>query len=297
MTVLATPTITPTQPTLTPTQPTTKPTQTSVTGDGGDGGDTCRFNPSTSGASETGGKAGETISIPFIGNLGASECYPVVVVDISIVPAFDISGIMVSADKADIGPATQIPASPKAYYLDINWYWVRDADIKDIYITFSVDDEWMKQQGIVPENLVMMRYYDNSWHEIPTQITDHSNGRYYYVASASGVSYFAVTYKGATASTRTPISTLASQITIPQQTISESLTVEPTRVANLTTVPKTPVKTTTTIPPISSEESYEIPIIWIVIGIGAFIGFVLIALLVRRWWIRRQNPALFREYD
>jgi PGF-pre-PGF domain-containing protein len=275
--------------------PTTGPTPTSGTGDGGDGGDTCRFNPSTSGASETGGKAGETISIPFIGNLGASECYPVVVVDISIVPAIDISGIMVSADKANIGPATQIPGNSKAYYLDINWYWVRDAEVKDIFITFSVDEGWMKQQGIVPENLVMMRYYDNSWHEIPTHIEEHSNGRYYYVASASGVSYFAVTYKGALIPLT--MQTLASQITNPQQTLSESLTVEPTRLANLTTVPKTPVKTTTTVPPISSEEPCAIPLLWIIIGIGAFIGFVLIALLVRRWWIRRQNPALFRKYD
>jgi PKD repeat protein len=295
ITVLATPTITPTQPTITPTQPTITPTQPSGGGVGGDGGDTCRFNPSTGGASETGGKAGEKISIPFIGNLGASECVPVVVVDISVVPAVDISGIMVSAEKANIGPVTQIPGNPRAYYLDLNWYWVRDAEIKDVYITFSVDEGWMKDQGITPENLVMMRYYDNSWHEIPTQITEHSNGRYYYVASASGVSYFAVTYKGALRPLT--IQTLASQITIPQQTLSESLTIEPTRFANLTTVPKTPVKTTTTVPPISSEESGEIPQLWIFIGVGAFIGFVLIALLIRRWWIRRQNPALFRKYD
>ena len=256
----------------------------------------CRFNPSTGGASESGGKAGTTISIPFIGNLGASECYPVVVTDISIVPSVDIPGIMVSAEKANIGPTTQIPGNPRAYYLDINWYWVQDADVKDVYITFSVDEGWMKQQGITPENLVMLRYYDNSWHETPTKRQEYSNGRYYYVASSSDVSYFAVTYKGALA--RKTIPTLTTQITLPQQTVSESLTIEPTRfVTTLTTVPKKPVTTTTTVPAVSSEESYEIPIIWIIVGIGAFIAFVLIGLLFRRWWIRRQNPALFRKYD
>jgi len=295
--VLAIPTITPTQPTITPTQPTIKPTPTPGTGNGGDGGDNCRFNPTTGGASDSRGKAGEKISIPFIGNLGASECVPVVVVDISVVPAVDIQGIMVSAEEANIGTVTRIPGNPKAYFLDINWYWVRDADIKNVYITFSVDDGWIKQLGITPENLVMLRYYDNSWHETPTQITEHSNGRYYYVASASGVSYFAVTYKGALASTKTTISTRAAQTTIPRQTLTESVITEPTRLVTYTTIPKKPVTTTTTVPPITSEEPYEIPIIWIIIGIGAFIGFVLIVLLVRRWWIRRQNPALFRKYD
>jgi PGF-pre-PGF domain-containing protein len=296
ITVLATPTITPTQPTITPTQPTITPTQPSGGGDGGDGGDTCRFNPSTGGASETGGKAGEKISIPFIGNLGASECVPVVVVDISIVPAVDIQGIMVSAESAGIGPVTQIPGNPTAYYLDINWYWVRDAEVKDVYITFSVDEIWMKQQGIAPENLVMLRYYDNAWHEIPTKRQEYTNGRYYYVAKASGVSYFAVTYTGALAP-KTTIPTLTAQITLPQQTVSESLTVEPTGFVTLTTVPKKPVTTTTTVPPVSSEEPWEIPLIWIIVGIGAFIGFVLIGLCIRRWWIRRQNPALFRKND
>ncbi len=109
-----------------------------------------------------------------------------VVVDISIVPAVNIQGIMVSAEKADIGSATQIPGNPKAYYLDINWYWVRDADIKDMYIRFSVDKEWMKQQEISPENLVMMRYDGNTWREIPTQRQGYNNGRYYYVASGFG---------------------------------------------------------------------------------------------------------------
>jgi hypothetical protein len=209
---------------------------------------------------------------------------------------------MVSAEKADIGSATQIPGNPKAYYLDINWYWVRDTDIKDMYIRFSVDKEWMKQQEISPENLVMMRYDGNTWREIPTQRQEYNNGRYYYVASASGVSYFAVTYKGVLAPITT-IPTLTTQKTLPQQTlpqqaVSESMTIEPTRfVTTLTTVPKKPVTTTTTVPPVSSEESYEIPLIWIIAGIGAVIGFILIGLLIRRWWIRRQNPALFRKYD
>jgi PGF-pre-PGF domain-containing protein len=257
--------------------------------------DTPRFVPSTGGATETGARAGERITVSFAGNLEADDTVPVVVVAISIVPSIDIQGIMVSAIKAPVGLTTKIPGNPPAYYLDINIKWVREDAVKEGDIRFSVDDGWLKEQGITPADLVMMRYHDNTWRELPTRMEKYSNGRYYYGATTSGFSYFAVTRKGTGASITTP--TLTSTVTFTQQIKSESMTSAATRPVTPTPVRAKPVTTTTTVPPVSYPESPEFPTLWIVFGVAGFTGFILIIVVIRRWWIRRQNPALFRKYD
>jgi hypothetical protein len=40
-----------------------------------------------------------------------------------------------------------------------------------------------------------------------------------------------------------------------------------------------------------------IPVLTILAGIGGIAVVVVGAVLIRRWWIRRQNPALFEKYD
>ena len=55
--------------------------------------------------------------------------------------------------------------------------------------------------------------------------------------------------------------------------------------------------TTTTGAPVSYSKSPEFPTLWIVFGVAGVTGIILIIVVVRRWWIRRQNPALFRKYD
>jgi len=255
--------------------------------------DTPRFVPSTGAARETGTRAGERITIPFDGNLEADDSVPVVVVAISLVPSVDIQGVMVSAIKAPVGLTTKIPGNPPAYYLDINIQWIREDVVKEGDIRFSVDDGWLKDQGIAPIDLVMTRYYDNTWGELPTRMEKYSNGRYYYVATTPGFSYFAVTRKGAGVPTTAP--TLTSLATITRQITSESTTMATTR--QVTSAVRTKPVTTTTVPPVSAAESPEFPIIWIVYGVAGLTGFIVIIVFVRRWWIRRQNPALFRKYD
>ena len=260
----------------------------------GDSDSTC-FVPSTSGATEAGARAGERITAPFTGNLEADDSIPVVVVAISIVPSIDIQGVLVSAIKAPVGLTTMIPGNPPAYFLDINIKWVREDAVKEGAISFSVDDGWLKEQGITPADLVMTRYHDNTWSELPTRMENYSNGRYYYVAKTSGFSYFAVTRKGAGATKTTPTPTPIISIT--QQIKSESTTSATTRPFTQIPVRTKPVTATTTVPPASRAESPEFPINWIVFGVAGFTGFILSIAFIRRWWIRRQNPALFRKYD
>jgi PGF-pre-PGF domain-containing protein len=257
--------------------------------------DTPRFVPTTGAATETGVRAGERITLPFAGNLEADDTVPVVVVAISLVPSIDLQGVMVSAIQAPVGLTTKIPGNPLAYYLDITIKWVREDAVKEGNIRFSVDDGWLKDQGITPADLVMMRYHDNTWNELPTRMEKYSNGRYYYVATTSGFSYFAVTRKGAAAPTPTP--TLTSLVTITQQIKSESTTIATPRPATPIPVRTKQVITTTTVPPVSPAVSPEFPIIWIVFGVAGFTGFFISIVVIRRWWIHRQNPALFRKYD
>jgi len=56
---------------------------------------------------------------------------------------------------------------------------------------------------------------------------------------------------------------------------------------------------TTTVPPagVNTGDSHAFPIMFILIGIGGFVIAAICVMLVRRWWIHRQNPALFRKYD
>ncbi len=255
--------------------------------------DTPRFVPSTGGATESGARAGERITVPFAGNLEADNSVPVVVVAISIVPSIDIQGVMVSAIKAPAGMTTKIPGNPPAYYLDININWIREDVVKEGEIRFSVDDGWLKEQGITPEEVVMMRYHDSTWSELPTRMEKYSDGRYYYDATTSGFSYFAVTRKGAGAPSTTP--TLTSLVTITQQILSGSTTSATSR--PVTSAVRTKPVTTATVPPVSAAESPDFPLHWIVFGVAGLAAVIIIIVFVRRWWIRRQNPALFRKYD
>jgi PGF-pre-PGF domain-containing protein len=269
-------------PPVTPTSPTTD-------------SDTPRFVPTTGAATETGAKAGERITLPFAGNLEADDSVPVVVVAISLVPSIDIQGVMVSAITAPVGEAMKIPGNPPAYYLYITINWVREEVVREADIRFSVDDGWLKDQGIAPTDLVMTRYHDTTWSELPTRMEQYSNGRYYYSATTSGFPYFAVTRKGTGVRTTTP--TLISLVTITQQIKTESTTITTTRPVTPIPVRTKPLTTTTTVPPASNAESPEFPTLWIVFGVAGFTGVIISILVIRRWWIHRQNPALFRKYD
>jgi hypothetical protein len=61
-----------------------------------------------------------------------------------------------------------------------------------------------------------------------------------------------------------------------------------------------PVTSATTVPPAAGTNtggSAGIPTLAILAGIGAIAVVAGGAIIVRRWWMQRQNPALFRKYN
>ena len=132
----------------------------------------------------------------------------------------------------------------------------------------------------------MMQNVDGEWQMLDTLFVSQKSGYVYYRATTTGLSYFAIAYQkgGTTMGTGTPVpTTLAPAGTSVTETpLPVTITAEKTQ-----TVPPAPVTA-----PVEG-----MPLTTVIFGIIGAIAIITGAFLVRRWWIRRQNPALFREYD
>jgi len=128
---------------------------------------------------------------------------------------------------------------------------------------------------------ITVQYYDaaaKSWVSVPTlvdPVTRTVSGE------TTHFTLFALVTKTGTASAVTPAPTLVSFT-------------KTTPAAIHTTTPVVPAATTRAVP---SGFLSGIPVVPLAAGAGIIAIIVIAVLLIRRWWIRRQNPALFRDYD
>ncbi|MFA6362049.1 thaumatin family protein [Methanoregula sp.] len=269
---------------LTPT-----PTPTSDSSDSG--GDTGSAGPSGSTvASAPASNAAGTVSLLF--NQQPTGNSPVGVSKVQISTGTRTESFAVTAQPVALGDAMQVKGHPAAGYLQISPVGVPDGTITSGTITFVVSGTWLTANNVAPANVELMRYNDKQWNALPTTFVSQSGDNYYFSAVTPGFSYFAITVKsqGSTAANVTIAETVARVTSLPLTTT----TVGGVRSIS-TTIPVTgtPVVTQTTMPaPVSF-----FPDMTIGIAIAALVIIVIAAFLVRRWWIRRQNPALSRKLD
>ena len=64
-----------------------------------------------------------------------------------------------------------------------------------------------------------------------------------------------------------------------------------------TQLPTKPATIPTTIAPTVTSPILGSPLTLAIAGVVGIVILIGLIFLVRRWWIRRQNPALFRDYD
>ena len=163
-------------------------------------------------------------------------------------------------------------------------------------LDFSVPLSWITEHGFKVGDIVMMHNVGGKWTTLNTQFVSQKDGVANYRSITYGFSYFAIAYQqggtNMTAMTSTPVPVGVTAVSTP---VTQSL-----KTGGASSVPATvsPTKTPALpVAPVSAPPAGGIALTTVVAGITAILVVVLGAFLMRRWWIRKQNPTLFRESD
>jgi PGF-pre-PGF domain-containing protein len=285
--------------TTTTTAPATSVTTatTSASGTGADdSGDTGR--DTSFAVTAPGTPAGGTMTFAVNEPLSAgSTDYAYAIISVSLVP----SGTLGSTDLivTDAGTTSHAPDDRTiAGIVAISPVAVNPSSISSGTITFAVSKSWLTEHGLTPADIVLIRYHDGVWAELPTTYQDEAGNAYYFTATTPGFSYFAIAARTGMASVNATV-TGQAVASVPFSTTQAVIVTSPipASVEAASAGTSAPVTIATTAAPVSSGGSSGIPVLSILTGIGGIAVVAVGVMLVRRWWIRRQNPALFRNYD
>ncbi|MDD1683816.1 MAG: PGF-pre-PGF domain-containing protein [Methanoregula sp.] len=177
------------------------------------------------------------------------------------------------------------PYPPGIVYQYIDLVPARFKTITGAEIFFSVPQSWLDEHQIAPKNVIVYHLTENGWVALPIKVLNTKDGNVYFSATSPGFSLFAI---AGTKGNATPVTVSTSQMTFGGLEQEQT----PVQTANV------PVTTQTTVPPATnvkpSAPSLLLNIVLVIAAIGIMSGG---GFMIRRWWIQRQNPALFREYD
>lgn len=205
------------------------------------------------------------------------------------VTGMGVNGIIVTGLQQDSLPSG-VPSIDSDVYQYIEITPARFGSITGTIISFEIPVLWLEEHKLTTSDVAMNRYHEGVWTTLPTSFLGVNNGMASYSSQSPGFSLFAITPKkngaqNGTVLASSPVIQPDSCPVCPGPVATSLLASSGAPVACETAVPMGPVIPNTGSPLTTGA----------LIGIG---GIGLIGgVLIRRWWIRRQNPALFREYD
>lgn len=158
-------------------------------------------------------KAGESES--FLMDKGA--VYKVV-----IIAKRDIDRIMITVRKKDSLPASVDPPEGEVYeYEDVTLYYVEDSDLSGRTFYFRVKKNWLSSNGYDYNDIVMMRYNEDTgdWESLSTTLIDEDQTYYYYSSETPSFSFFAIAViEGATIVSEEETTPAATEVPAPEKT-------------------------------------------------------------------------------
>ncbi len=186
-----------------------------------------------------------------------------------------------------------------AIYYRIDSPHLEPSQVGSALIEFSVKEKTLASLGLNPGDVVLMHWDGSRWAELPTIYEYSTGGRAYFSATTPGFSYFAITNKAtpeiSTTSTTLPLTVLPS--------MNNAMVVVTTDPVPRGTLPATmPGAAPGNSPALANQspapqQAAAMPGFPVLAAGVAVAGCCIIGggWYVRRWWIRRQNPALFED--
>jgi len=202
------------------------------------------------------------------------------------------SGAVITATAVDGPPAGVSPPAGSTVYSYLEISTVGTGTLNGAEITFTVSQSWLDEHHMNMEDVVMYHYTGGQWVALPTIVLKTANGQVYFNAVTPSFSRFAIGARinPLASATQTPVQSFGDMAGTSASPLAGSA-----RQAGAGFPAAEPQPATAASVPVQTEPGF--PLVTVAL-IGA--GCVTLAgtgWWVRRWWIRRQNPALFMEYD
>jgi len=250
----------------------------------------------------SGGIEGEQMNFEFTDIPSPSTNSDTAIHHIHIDPAMPLTEAVVIVVTKDptFGPDKTLTGRTFSQYYSIDLIHAPPGSISAATVEFSLDTDYLQSMNVAPENVVIMRWADDRWEQLPTTPGRSEGGRVYFSATTPGFSYFVITNKPVTQITATATTLPITTITDVTTTMADLVPASPMQTEE--TPGTTGSKPTISRTPAAPMEPEPIPpqpgITTIaIIGIAGIVLGAVSAFYIRRWWIRRQNPALFRKYE
>jgi len=237
-------------------------------------------------------------SMDFAINEPVTSTDPVGIVSVGVVPSTALGRTDLTVADSTTADDAAFAGRQVADIESISLVGVNPSSVGGGTITFAVSGSWMRDHGVTTGDIVLMRNHDGTWAELPTTFDHVTGDTYYFTATTPGFSSFAVVTKLNTTATVNATANVTAAMTgitlLPTSPVTAPVTAAITVTTRATTVSQT---TAVPAPAEVPAGSSGIPMLWIAAGISGIAIAGVGGFFFQRWWIHRQNPALFRKYD
>lgn len=102
----------------------------------------------------------------------------------------------VKVAKLTSSPTANLPLGKKVYqYFEVIPTNIEESTLASAKIRFKVSLSWLSEKNISESEILLLRYANDAWNELPTNKTGSDTNYIYYEAETPGFSYFAISGK------------------------------------------------------------------------------------------------------